>query len=92
MLVDQIGSAYSNDFNPSAVGSNVTSSSQQLNGGQYQQPPVQQPLEGQALDPQTQPTTGGQVHVPPVAWGQGQGQVTRGNHQLSNLQVPLLLR
>ena len=28
VLVDQVGPAYSNDFNPSAVGSNVTSSSQ----------------------------------------------------------------
>ena len=52
-LVDQVGPAYSNDFNPSAVGSNVTSSSQQQNLGQHQQPPVQQPLGGQAPDPQT---------------------------------------
>ena len=41
--VDQIRLAYSNDFNPLAVGSNVTNSSQQPNDGQYQQPPVQQP-------------------------------------------------
>ena len=50
--VDQTGPAYFNGFNPLAVGSNVTSSSQQPNGGQYQQPPVQQPSGGQALDPQ----------------------------------------
>ena len=40
-LVDQMGPAYFSGFNPLAMGSNVTSSSQQPNGGQYQQPPVQ---------------------------------------------------
>jgi hypothetical protein len=34
--VDQIRLAYSNGFNPLAVGSNVPGSSQQLNGGQFQ--------------------------------------------------------
>ena len=35
-LVDQIGPAYFSGFNPFAVGSNVTTSSQYPNGGQYQ--------------------------------------------------------
>jgi hypothetical protein len=38
--LDQVGSAYFNGFSASAVRSNVTSSSQQPNVGQYQQPPV----------------------------------------------------
>jgi len=46
--VDQVGLAYSNGFNPLAMGSNVPSSSQQPNGGQFQQPPIQQLLGGQA--------------------------------------------
>ena len=33
---DQVGIAYSNDFNPSAVGSNMPGSSQQPNGGHFQ--------------------------------------------------------
>ena len=36
--VDQVGPAYFNGFNPLAVGSNVPGSSQQPNGGQFQQP------------------------------------------------------
>ena len=48
--VDQMGPASFSGFNPSAVGSNVTSSSQQPNGGQYQQPLAQQPPRGQTLD------------------------------------------
>ena len=39
--IDQIGLAYFSGFNPSAVESNVPSSSQQANSGQYQQPPAQ---------------------------------------------------
>jgi hypothetical protein len=39
-LVDQVGLAYSNGLNPSAVGSNIPGTSQQLNGGQFQQPLV----------------------------------------------------
>jgi hypothetical protein len=39
--VDQVGPAYSNGLNPSAVGSNIPGTSQQPNGGQFQQPPVQ---------------------------------------------------
>ena len=35
-LIDQVGPAYFNGFNPLAMGSNVPSSSQQRNGGQYQ--------------------------------------------------------
>jgi hypothetical protein len=58
-LVDQTGPAYFSGFNPLAVGSNVTSSSQQPNSGQYQQPLAQQPSKGQALDPQVQLTAGG---------------------------------
>ena len=49
-LVDQVGPAYLNGYNTLAVGSSVPSSSQQLNGGQYQQPPMQQLLGGQAQD------------------------------------------
>ena len=48
--VDQTGLAYFSGFIPLAVGSNVTSSSQQLNGRQYQQPPAQQLPGGQAQD------------------------------------------
>ena len=44
--VDQVGPAYSDSFNPSVVGSNIPGSSQQPNGGQFQQPPIQQLLEG----------------------------------------------
>ena len=33
VLVDQVGLAYSNVFNPSAVGSNIPGTSQQPNGG-----------------------------------------------------------
>ena len=57
--VDQVGPSYFNGCNPSAIGSSVPSSSQQPNGGQYQQPPVQQPSGGQAPDPQVQLTVGG---------------------------------
>ena len=35
-LVDQVGPAYFNGFNPSAMGSNIPGSSQQSNGGQFQ--------------------------------------------------------
>ena len=35
--VDQVGLAYSNGFNPSAVGSSIPGTSQQSNGGQFQQ-------------------------------------------------------
>ena len=38
--VDQVGPSYFNGYNPSAIGSSVPRSSQQQNGGQYQQPPV----------------------------------------------------
>ena len=41
-LVDQVGLAYSNGFNPSVVESNIPGSSQQPNDGQFQQPPIQQ--------------------------------------------------
>ena len=58
-LVDQVGPAYSNDYNPLAMGSSVPSSSQQPSGGQFQQPPMQQLLSGQAQDLQAQPTAGG---------------------------------
>jgi hypothetical protein len=34
-LVDQVGTAYFNGLNPSAVGSNTPGTSQQLNGGQF---------------------------------------------------------
>jgi hypothetical protein len=44
--VDQVGPAYSNGFDPSAVGSNIPGSSQRPNGGQFQQPPIQQLLGG----------------------------------------------
>jgi len=37
---DQVGTAYSNDFNPSGVGSNMPGSSQQPNGGHFQHPPI----------------------------------------------------
>ena len=62
-LIDQVGPAYFNGFNPSAMGSSVPSSSQQPNDGQFQQPPMQQLLGGQALDLQAQPTTGGKVKL-----------------------------
>ena len=39
--VDQVRPAYSNGFDPSAVGNNVPGSSKQPNGGQFQQPPIQ---------------------------------------------------
>jgi hypothetical protein len=48
--VDCIRPAYSNGFDASAVGNNIPSSSQQLNGGQFQQPPIQQLPRGQAHD------------------------------------------
>ena len=67
--IDQTGPAYLSGFNPLAVESNVTSSSQQQNLGQHQQPPVQQPLGGQALDSQAQLTVGGQVPTPLAAGG-----------------------
>jgi hypothetical protein len=35
-LVDQVGPAYFNGFNPSAMENNVPGSSQQPNGGQFQ--------------------------------------------------------
>jgi hypothetical protein len=38
--VDQLGPSYFNGYNPLAIGSSVSSSSQQPNGGQYQQPPA----------------------------------------------------
>ena len=50
--VDQMGPTYFSGFNPSAMGSNVTCSSQHPNGGQYQQPLAQQPPGGQAPDSQ----------------------------------------
>ena len=58
--VDQVGPAYSNGFNPLAMGSNIPSSSQQPNGGQFQQPPIQQLLGGHAQD-QTLQTTRGKI-------------------------------
>ena len=82
--VDQMEPAYLSGFNPLAVESNVTSSSQQPNGGQYQQPPTHQPLGGHALDSQVLLTAGGRTN-PTSSRGQGQGQVTGGNHHLSNL-------
>jgi hypothetical protein len=33
--VDQVGPAYSNGFNPSTMGNNIPSPSQQPNGGQF---------------------------------------------------------
>jgi hypothetical protein len=39
--IDQVGPSYFNGYNPLAVGNSVPSSSQQLNGGQYHQPPAQ---------------------------------------------------
>jgi hypothetical protein len=33
--VDQVGLAYSNGLNPSAMGSNIPGTSQQPNGGQF---------------------------------------------------------
>jgi hypothetical protein len=45
--VDQVGPLYFNSYNPSVVGSSVPSSSQLLNGGQFQQPLVQQLPKGQ---------------------------------------------
>jgi hypothetical protein len=33
--VDQVGPAYSNGFNPSTMGNNLPSPSQQPNGGQF---------------------------------------------------------
>jgi hypothetical protein len=60
--VDQIRPAYSNGFNPLAVGSNVPGSSQQPNGGQFQQPPIQQLSGGQAEE-QTLQTARGKVKL-----------------------------
>ena len=56
--VDQVRPSYFNGYNPLAIGSNVPGSSQQPNGVQFQQPPAQQLLGGQAQD-QTLPTAGG---------------------------------
>jgi hypothetical protein len=38
--VDQMGPAYFSGFNPLAMENNVPGSIQQLNGGQFQQPPM----------------------------------------------------
>ena len=38
--VDQVGPSYFSGYNPLTVGSSVPSSSQQPNGGKYQQPPA----------------------------------------------------
>ena len=48
--VDQVGPSYFNNFNPSAMGSSVPSSSQWPNDGQFKQAPTQQLQGGQALD------------------------------------------
>ena len=67
-LVDQVGPAYSNGFNPSAVGSNIPGSSQQPNGAKFQQPPIQQLPGGQAQD-QTLQIASGQNQALPAAGG-----------------------
>ena len=59
--VDQVGPSYFNGYNPSAIESSVPSPCQQPNGGQYQQPLVQQLPGGQAQDLQAQPIVGGKV-------------------------------
>jgi hypothetical protein len=49
-LIDQVGPSYFNSYNPLVVASSVLSSSQQPNGEQFPQPPIQQLLGGQAQD------------------------------------------
>ena len=48
--IDLVGPAYSNDFNPLPMGSNIPSTSQQPNSGQFQHAPIKQFLGGQAQD------------------------------------------
>ena len=65
--VDQVWPAYSNDFNPSALRNNIPGSSQQPNGEQFQQLPMQQLSGGQAQD-----------QILQAAGGQGQALLTAG--------------
>ena len=64
-LVDQVGPANSNGFNPLAVGSNIPGTSHQPNGGQFEQPPIQQLPIGQAQDQTLQAVRG---KVKPYRW------------------------
>ena len=66
--VDQVGPAYFNVYDSSAVGNNIPGSNQQPNGGQFQQPRIQQLPGGQTQD-QTLQAAGEQGQALPTAGG-----------------------